>query len=92
MPVRSADSSTGDYDCGGAAVVADWEMGVVWLESVCGALGREMLANGRGDRRRRKGKMYSEHCANVEGVINTREEIGIVSDLHWQMCFRLMFW
>ena len=35
---------------------------------------------------------YSKHCADVEGVIYASEEISIVTDLHWQMCFRLMLW
>jgi hypothetical protein len=41
---------------------------------------------------KKKEKTCSEHCADIEGVIDTREEIGIVSNLHWQMCFRLMLW
>lgn len=40
LAIRTTDWRTGDYDGGGAAVVADWEVGIVWLEGICGALDR----------------------------------------------------
>jgi hypothetical protein len=46
LSVGASDGGSRDYDGGGTAVVADWEVFVVWLEGVVRSLGLYQLLPG----------------------------------------------
>ena len=80
MPVRTSDGGAGYDDTGGAPVVADWEVSVVWLKGIGWAL--ERIIRSMYCKKKERGGSYSKHSPNVESMVFACKEVRVIPYLH----------